>query len=204
MTQYRKKLSWSVVGLLLVVVAVCGLNGCATGGGNAGAMQQPVVVPPISVGDAIVVVLSDIPNQQPLRFEDKVKEDGSITLHLGKSFTAAGKTALQLQKEIYDAYVPNIYKKLSVIVTTGDQYYTVTGYVRAPSQYKYVGPTTVSKAIATAGYFTDFGSHRVTLIRSNGQSSKVDYDKAIKRSDLDLPVFPGDRIEVGKKGPFGR
>src|SRR5437762_510568 len=67
---------------------------------SAGATAGPVTVPGptnggsaevIHVGDALVVIFSDLPiPTQP--FEEQVKEDGTITLLLNKTFTAVGKT----------------------------------------------------------------------------------------------------------------
>lgn len=195
-------------GLLLAMLAVCGLAACTTGGGTAAGRTTgavaPVVVPPMSIGDSISVVLSDIPGlTAPLTFNDKVAEDGTITLHLGKKCKAEGKTALQLQQEIYKLYVPDIYRKLTVSVATGDQFYTVTGYVKNASIFRYIGPTTVTKAIATAGYLMDFGSKKIILIRANGQRLKVNYDRIIAHPEEDPPVYPGDTVQVNRRGLFG-
>jgi len=190
-------------GLLLVLLTMIGLAGCASDEGSREVAERSFV-PTLQIGDSITVVLQDIAGlPAPLKFEDKIKEDGSITLHLNQSFKAEGKTALQLQQEIYARYVPDYYGKLTVSVQTADQYYTVTGYVKAPSQYKYVGPTTLTKAIATAGYFTDFGSHTVILIRAGGQKEKWDYDKIMKQPGSDPQIFPGDTIQVPRRRILG-
>lgn len=190
---------------LLVALWACALTGCATGGGANSGTPQQTKVPTLRIGDAITVILSGVAGrQEPLRFDDKVKEDGTITLELNQSFKAEGKTALQLQQEIYARYVPDYYRRMTVSVLTADQYYTVTGFVKAPSQYKYVGPIRLTQAIATAGYFTDFGSRKkVILIRASGQRERYNYDKIVDKPELDPQIFPGDIIQVPRRGIFG-
>jgi protein involved in polysaccharide export with SLBB domain len=59
---------------------------------------------------------------------------------------------------------------------------------------------TVTKAITTAGDFTDFANHRkVWLIRANGQRIKVNCNKAIQDSSLDPLVYPNDQIQVRRR-----
>jgi len=69
--------------------------------------------------------------------------------------------------------------------------------VRASGRQEYLGPTTVLKAIATAGDFTDFADRKnVILTRADGSQIAVDCIKAATDPALDLPVYPGDKIEV--------
>jgi protein involved in polysaccharide export with SLBB domain len=120
-------------------------------------------------------------------------------LYLIGSIKAVGKTAGELQTEIHDLYVPQYYVRLTVTVKAGDLIYYVRGEVKSPGREIYVGETTVTKAIASAGDFTDFASHTVSLIRANGEIIKVDVDKASDNSTLDLQVYPGDQIVVPRR-----
>src|ERR1700691_3179415 len=112
------------------------------------------------VGDTVTVTFSGLPdNDNPTPHLEPIKEDGTITLpDIGK-IQAAGKTAGELQNEIHDLYVPKYYTHLTVTVSTGDRVYYVRGEVKAPGRQLYVGETTVSRAITSAGDFTDFASH---------------------------------------------
>jgi protein involved in polysaccharide export with SLBB domain len=75
--------------------------------------------------------------------------------------------------------------------------------VRQSGRQEYLGPTTVLKAIASAGDFTDFASRRkVRLNRKDGSWQIVDCVKAAQNPSLDLPVFPGDKIDVPQRGVF--
>jgi protein involved in polysaccharide export with SLBB domain len=81
-----------------------------------------------------------------------------------------------------------------------EQFYFVGGQVKAPNRYPYAGPTTVTKAIQSAGDFTDFANKKkIKLTRPNGTSSIIDWFKAQEDPRLDLPVFPGDKIHVPQR-----
>jgi polysaccharide export outer membrane protein len=129
--------------------------------------------------------------------EEIIKEDGNITLPYIGAVHADGKTAGELQNEIHDLYVPKYYVRLTVTVKPGDLVYYVRGEVKGPGRQLYVGETTVSKAITSAGDFTDYANHKnVLLIRANGGQIKVNVDKALAGKAVDPPVYPGDQIEV--------
>lgn len=150
------------------------------------------------VGETVSVSFSGTPDQV-LPHEEQIKEDGMITLPLIGSVKALGKTAGELQNEIHNLYVPKYYVRLNVVVKAGDLIYYVRGEVRNPMRQAYLGETTVTKAITTAGDFTDFASHNVWLIRANGQRIKVDVDKALENSAFDPQVYPGDQIVVPRR-----
>ena len=139
------------------------------------------------------------PPEPPLPHEELIKEDGTITLPLIGSIQAVGKTAGELQTEIQTSYVPKYYVRLTVVVKPGDLIYYVRGEVRQPGREIYIGETTVTKAITSAGDFTDFASHNVKLIRANGEVIKVDVDKALEDPTLDLQIYPGDQVTVPRR-----
>ena len=64
----------------------------------------------------------------------------------------------------------------------------------------YAGDITVSKAITSAGDFTDFADRSdVTLIRANGDRFLLNMNHILSGKDPDPPVFPGDQIKVGRR-----
>jgi len=151
------------------------------------------------VGDTVTVTLTGPPEIIEPHVEP-IKEDGTITMPNIGHVQAAGRTAGELQNEIYNLYVPKYYRHLTVTVITGDRVYYVTGEVKAPGRQLYVGQMTVTKAITTAGDFTDFANHKkVRLIRANGQIIKVNCDKALQDSSQDPPVYPNDQVQVPRK-----
>ncbi len=151
------------------------------------------------VGDTVVVTLSGPINEIPVHTE-AIKEDGTITMPDIGHVPAAGKTAGELQNAIYSLYVPKYYRHLTVTVNTGDRVYYVTGEVKQPGRQLYSGQMTVTKAVTTAGGFTDFANHKkVWLIRAGGQRIKVNCDKAIQDPSQDPSVYPNDQVQVPRR-----
>ena len=67
------------------------------------------------VGDTVIVTLSGLP--KPIEpHQEPIKEDGTITMPDIGHVQAAGKTAGELQNEIYNLYVPKLYRHLTVTV----------------------------------------------------------------------------------------
>lgn len=156
----------------------------------------------IHAGDTLQITFSDLPIQVQSPFEERVKEDGAIRLLENQTFAAEGKTVGQLEKEIHDRYVPDYYKKMTVSVRlkSETQFYYVDGEVKLPNRQIYLNRTTVLKAIASAGGFTDFArkSH-VILTRVDGRRFVINCKKAIKDPRLDLEVLPGDKVYVPRR-----
>lgn len=192
--------------LMVVAAALAlGLAGCATPDYVA-EMEMPTgantnaILPRLNVGDTVTITFSGIPDPLPVE-EKPINDDGTITLPDIGRIQAAGKTPGQLEDYIHSQYVPNIYTHLSVTVkTSSDRVYFVRGEVHNPSRLIYVGPITVTKAITSAGDFTDFANHKkVFLIRSNGKRFRIDCDRILAGEAPDPPVYPGDQIEVKRK-----
>ena len=161
--------------------------------------QSPAPVPRFHVGETVSVLFSGTPDPI-VPHEESIKEDGDITLSLIGPVHAVGKTAGELQNEIHDLYVPKYFVRLTVTVKPGDLVYYVRGEVKGPGRQLYVGEITVTKAIASAGDFTDFANHgNVSLTRANGQQIKVDCDEALRSPSKDPRVYPGDQIVVKRR-----
>jgi len=153
----------------------------------------------IHVGDSLTVIFSDLPTTQP-QLQVQVDENGKITLIENQTFTAAGKTRAELEREIRVRYVPDKFKKMTVTITRPERLFYVGGEVKNPGRQSYIGPITVLKAIQSAGDFTDFAQRkRVKLTRLNGKSETINAFKAREHPELDLPVFPGDTIHVPRR-----
>jgi polysaccharide export outer membrane protein len=89
---------------------------------------------------------------------------------------------------------------VSVLPKSDTQFYFVDGEVRLPNRQVYLSRTTVLKAIASAGGFTDFANKgKVTLTRVDGRTVIVNCKRAIKDPTLDLEIFPGDKIWVPRR-----
>ncbi len=163
---------------------------------SSGAPKTGVFLRP---GDLLKVEFSG-PANPPQTVEEHIREDGTISLYLIGSVKAVGKTPGDLQKEIQELYVPKYYKNLNVTVRASDQLYYVGGQVRNGGRQPYLGPVTVLGAIKAAGDFTDFADRkRVRLIRADHTIHIINCIKALENPDLDLPVYPGDTIDVKER-----
>ncbi len=150
-------------------------------------------------GDLVTITFSGTETLLPVH-EERIKDDGTITLALIGSVIAQGKTAGELQKEIQDAYVPKYYTRLVTTVKTLEQVYYVGGEVRQAGRQPWAGETRVTQAIQSAGYFTDFADKkRVLLVRADGSKTVVNCLKAMRDSKLDPLVMPGDTITVQRR-----
>ncbi|MBC8002436.1 MAG: SLBB domain-containing protein [Opitutaceae bacterium] len=159
--------------------------------------------PGLNLGETLEIEFPDRPDGDPSGklIKTKVKDDGTISLPLLKEpIKAVGLTDRELEKAIHDKYVPEYYHRLTVLVRPTDRFYFVGGQVKQPNRQLYLGEMTVTKAIQSAGDFTDFANRRnVKLIRANRKVIIVDCIKASTDPKLDPPVFSGDRIEVPMK-----
>jgi polysaccharide export outer membrane protein len=150
-------------------------------------------------GDHIVIEFADNPGLQS-PWPQTVQEDGSISLPLNQTVTAAGKRKGELEQAIHDIYVPKLLRRLTVNVRSDERTYFVTGEVRTPGQKPHPGSITALRAIGAAGDFTDFANRsKVEIIRSNGTIETMNARKAQKNPALDLPVYPGDTVHVTRR-----
>ncbi len=196
--------------LLLLPLLALATGGCFlfSGGTKKNPMEQPPAetntpsgqVARLHVGDTVTIGFTGLP-ENPEPQEKPIKEDGTITLDQVGRVKAAGKTPGELEDAIHDLYVPRLYTHLNVTVkTSNDRVYYVRGEVKAPGRMIYAGTITVSKAITSAGDFTDFASRgSVMLIRANGDRFKLNINKILDGDQPDPPVYPGDQIVVERR-----
>lgn len=198
--QFLRKLAGFMALLPVLLFTGClsdGVNNPPPPGGNGS--RPPVDYDRFRVGQSISVVLSDYPSG-PAKYDQKVAENGEIVLHLNQKFSAVGKTPTQLQTEIRDRFVPQYYPRMTVLVTQEGQFIFVQGYVERDGRYPFSSDMTVMKAISTAGGFNPFARKtKVEVTRLNGQTFIVDCEKAKKDARYDLPIYPGDRVNVPRR-----
>jgi polysaccharide export outer membrane protein len=197
---------WSVLALLPAITML--LAGCQSATKKADVMKQPEAasftnaVARLHVGDSVTITLSlgGLPDEIP-PMEKPIKEDGTITLPDIGRVQAAGKTPGELEDYIHDLYVPKYYTHLNVTVkTSNDRVYYVRGEAKQPGRMIYTGEITVSKAITSAGDFTDFADRtEVYLIRANGDRFKLNLKRILAGDDPDPPIYPGDQVEVTRR-----
>lgn len=164
---------------------------------NLGGLEPQV----LRAGDSLTITFTDLTVPLP-PFEEKIREDGTITLALNQTFKAEGKTRGDLEKEIRARYVPDYFKQMTVTVKQQEstRWYYVSGEVRMPNRQIYNSRITVLKAIASAGGFTDFANKKkVKLTRVDGRTQIVNCPKALDNPSLDPEVYPGDTIHVPRR-----
>jgi polysaccharide export outer membrane protein len=152
-------------------------------------------------GDSVKITFTDLP-MLVAPFEQQIKEDGTIVLLENKTFTAAGKTRGQLEKEIRDTYVPRFFVRMTVSVEWKEQtqFYYVGGEVKREGREIYISRITVLKAIQSVGGFTDYANKRkIQLTRADGRKVFLNYNKLIKDPKLDPEIYPGDYIIVYRR-----
>jgi polysaccharide biosynthesis/export protein VpsN len=156
-------------------------------------------------GEAVEVVFLDMVTPVP-SIQDRIREDGTITLLENKTFHVADKARAQIEKEIHDFYVPNYYRRMTVIFRPQEdkRFYYVDGEVKSPNRFVYLSQMTVLKAIASAQGFTEWADRKnIQLTRADGRKEdKIDWNAANKDPKKDLEVFPGDKVYVPRKFPF--
>ena len=151
-------------------------------------------------GNQITITFSGL-STIPIPYSCRIREDGTMSPpYLKEPVVAAGKTVGELELELEQKYVPDIYKTINVTIKTADRFFYVGGEVRQPSRQIFIGRITVTQAIQSAGDFTDFADQReVRVIRANGKVDIIDCKAALDDPTRDLPVYPGDNIVVGRK-----
>ena len=193
-------------GLLLAVVLFAA--GCETtrpqpvnlGGGTSDVPLPVNSADSLEPGNQITITFSGL-STIPVPYICRIREDGTISPpYLKTPVTAAGKTIGELESELEQAYVPDIYKTINVTIKTADRFFYVGGEVRQPSRQIFIGRITVTQAIQSAGDFTDFADQRsVRVIRASGEVDIVDCKAALDDPTKDLTVYPGDNIVVERR-----
>lgn len=182
------------------------------GGSSSSPAFTPIVAAPatklsgsgevLRAGDQLVITYSDLPITQP-PFNGPVRDDGTITLLLNKSFQAVGKTPGELEREIRETYVPAYFKEMTVTVLhqLETRFYFITGEVKMEGKQPYLGPITLTKGISTAGGFSEFANKTsIQLIRQGAKHAEIfNYKKLIKEPTLDPEIFPGDTVHVKRR-----
>ncbi|MGZ5545978.1 MAG: polysaccharide biosynthesis/export family protein [Limisphaerales bacterium] len=195
--------------LFVLCAGVCAslfFTACATtdSGAGTGGSGSVAVAPKaplnngewIRKGEQLTIELLDI--SPPSKIEQAVADDGTITLPLlTDRVKAEGKKDTELANDIHDLYVPRYYRRMTVNIKRENRFYFVGGQVKNPTQRQYTGDMTLLRAIKSAGDFTDYADRRnVIIIRSNGTREKVDVKAIIKNPKKDVPIYPGDTVDV--------
>ena len=193
------KLALSLAGAAALSLTLVGCKTTEPVGETEPRGAEPSTPGSLGVGELVTVTFSDTLTPLP-PFEGRIREDGKIGLMHNMEFQAAGKTVAELEKDIVKRYVPSYYVNLTATVKAQDRFFYVGGEVRTPARLDYRGNITILGAISAANGFTDFANRKkVKIIRANNKTFVVNCIAAQDDPKQDVPIYPGDRIDVPKK-----
>ncbi len=193
--------------LPVAAVLCCSLLwGQTTDGGAAGQTtgQKPAagaapVKPSDAQSDYVIgaedVLAIDVWNEKEISRSVTVRLDGAISLSLVGEVQAAGKTPLQLEKEIATklrAYISD--PEVTVIVQQMmSKRFNVLGEVVKPGSYLLTNSTTVLDAIALAGGFRDFAKQKaIYVLRHNEDGTETrmpfNYKDVVKGKNIEQNI----------------
>jgi polysaccharide export outer membrane protein len=149
----------------------------------------------LEAGDKISILVFREPE---LSLQTKLTDAGTIIYPFLGEINVAGRTVGQL-KEIITKALDGVYlvdPKISVQVLEYREYF-VSGEVKKPGSFSYIPGLTVQKAIAIAGWFTEFAPQTGAKLLRAKDSAKSTVDVT-----LNTLVAPGDTVIVPKYQDF--
>ena len=101
----------------------------------AGTNEVPLTVnstDSLEPGNQITITFSGL-STIPIPYSCRIREDGTISPpYLKEPVVAAGKTVGELELELEQKYVPDIYKTINVTIRTADRFFTSGGRFGSP------------------------------------------------------------------------
>jgi polysaccharide export outer membrane protein len=208
----------------LAFVVVCGspwaqVQGAAQGNGNASNPAPAVAAATVQPGpssttkphdNSFVIgnddhLTIDVWNEPEVTRSVPVRSDGKISLPLAGELQAAGRTPLQLEKDIAAKLLNYITKPVVTVIVEqiNSEKFNILGQVAKPGSYPLTAATTVLDAIAAASGFRDFAKQKgIYILRQNpgGGESRIpfNYKDVIKGKNpgQNINLQPNDTIVV--------
>jgi polysaccharide export outer membrane protein len=183
---YVKRSGGWLFGWLVVAFCVWFCPGCYTVkpvAGNAGLESAADVAMRIGPGDELEINFFGAPE---LSMVQRVRPDGKISVRLFGDVQAAGKTPLEIQKELKDLYETQLQIKAVTVVARTSAAAYVTGAVIRPGRVELVRPMTAMDAVMEAGGFDHKAGARISkvrIIRTQGESVEnyvVDFEEILQ------------------------
>jgi polysaccharide biosynthesis/export protein VpsN len=167
-------------------------------GASSWAMAGEAVLRP---GDTLDLKIGGVPANDTSTVSGAYMIDGEGYLNMpnlgrvkiGGLTVGAAQGAIETDYRAHDIYT---HPTIVITMQLQSRWVNVGGEVKAPQRVPYTADLTVLSAINAAGGFSPFADQRkVRLLRSDGVMV-IDVRKARSTPSLDIPVEPGDRIEV--------
>ncbi len=152
-------------------------------------------------GDSIQVRLGGVPTEEidQVTGTYTVDTQGFVNMPQIGRIRASGATQEGLQLAIERAYLASgVYTAptITVSVPIDARFVNVGGEVRLPQRVQYTPDLTVLSSITAAGGFTEYASQSKVRLYRGMQVSIVDMKRIRNDPSLDIPLQPGDTIEV--------
>jgi protein involved in polysaccharide export with SLBB domain len=172
--------------------------GCYTDYGPVSAEPEPIlrssnVATRLQSADTVKI---NIYGEEALTGSYVINPSGDIVMPLVGTIRAAGRTTLELQREITNKYVSGKYlqePKVTVDVTAYRPIYVV-GEVLRPGAYPYTSGLNVLTAITTAAGPTYRASRNTVFIQHAGENVWQEYPLSTS-----IVIAPGDLIRVPER-----
>jgi polysaccharide export outer membrane protein len=151
----------------------------------------------IGVSDVVRIAVWKDPN---LSTDAAVRPDGTITLPLVGEIVAAGRTVVELQRNIAEhlsAFAKDAVVTVAVVEVNSYRF-TVAGNVERPGMFSPRYYVTVSEAIALAAGPNRYASTGNVVIVRGTHRIPIDYDAILsgKSPEQDVVVLAGDAVRV--------
>jgi len=198
-------LNWIFIPVILLGMLM--FSGCQTGNqskGPAAAGMEPQAIT-LKEGDTVLISFPGTPNLNPPA--QQIRRDGNITLPYVGEVKAAGKTTVQLEKELIDRYASQLVSK-EVTVTVQSSSFTVyvTGAVLRPGKVNSDHPMTALEAVMEAGGpdYAKANLKAVTVTRMEGgkfQTYTLNLKVELEGAKENGPFYlmPGDILKVPER-----
>lgn len=157
-------------------------------------------------GDAVELRLSGVPADESAGFNGvyTIDDSGMINLPYINQVSVGGLPTNQAQTAIEAKLkAEGIYTHPTVTVNPpmGARFVSVGGAVRVPGRVPFTSDLTVLSTVNAAGGPSEFAGDKIRVIRKG--KAEVFSRKALTRDpSRDIPIFPGDQIEVLQSGWF--
>ena len=195
-----KTMQWTLKALTLLCVLIMVPMGCSTLPVTDDAASAPPAALVLLPGDDVEISVFGVPE---LNSAQRIRPDGNLSVKLFGDIRAAGKTPLELQKELTKLYEPQIQVKAITVIVRSSAAVYVSGAVGRPGKVDYLRPMTALEAIMEAGGFDQKAGARrgkVRVIRTESNQVKsylLDFDKILTQGG-NTPFYlkPFDTVYV--------
>lgn len=162
---------------------------------------------PLRDGDTIEIRIANVPSDDVGQITGMytLDESGMVNIPFIGLTKLSGFPPSKAEIELQNKFIAEgIYTNPTVLVNPaiGARLVTVSGAVRAPQRVVFTSDLTLMSAISAAGGASDFAGDLIRLTRG-GKVLKYSKKKLYKDPSQDIPLQPGDQVEVVEAGPLG-